>query len=635
MKRLGPLLVAVVALTSLGAEASIFEDLVAANGRFEILAPYFYVHDWRQPSLDGPPFPVDAFLRERAEHELGYFRVAQPPWEPAIDAGWVYANETGRVRVIADTTNFHTPAGFEVNGQGYERSISTVLHLSKTYIKEPGATATFTVNSSNLAVFHPDWYNGLPGDIPRTPNYLPHVKLSLLIMLYRPQLPPNVPGKSRDEFWAEIELVRDYDVFTECPSDTCLPRDDHAYGCVNEIRDPPHDIWRCEQGLDRGSWFSVRDSPLYAYPVDFGPSYVLIETRPYTGTIDLSEILDEERYVIEYVLVAEAASYGTIENWTRAQLGDPLDPESGLGLEVSSPPAPAGKASRLCDVEPDPARFVDLGDGTVMDRSTGLMWQRCPAGFTLDAAATPGDLGDDRCVGSGSVTPIWQEALLLAVADATAGHSDWRLPNAKELDSIVELGCHMPAIEPDPFPDTPSKPFWTSTPARTATAAMAVSFASGAIAPEEKSSAAYVRLVRDALPPVASLPGVRIGRPTPLPENDAGTASIVFHVVLDRAAASEVTVHYRTVDDDAHAGEDYLATSGTLVIPVGSRVAQVAVPVLGDAIGEDPETFYLVLDRESANARLAVGVSIGTILDSQPRIDVMEANVSEGDSGNT
>jgi hypothetical protein len=63
--------------------------------------------------------------------------------------------------------------------------------------------------------------------------------------------------------------------------------------------------------------------------------------------------------------------------------------------------------------------IVDNGDGTVTDRSTGLMWSR-----------------DDS--GSGMV---WEDALAWVEAmntEAHLGYSDWRLPEAKELQSLVE-----------------------------------------------------------------------------------------------------------------------------------------------------------------------------------------------------
>lgn len=60
--------------------------------------------------------------------------------------------------------------------------------------------------------------------------------------------------------------------------------------------------------------------------------------------------------------------------------------------------------------------FVDNGDGTVTDRATGLMWQKADDGRKRN----------------------WREALDYAESLSLAGHNDWRLPNAKELQSIVD-----------------------------------------------------------------------------------------------------------------------------------------------------------------------------------------------------
>lgn len=58
--------------------------------------------------------------------------------------------------------------------------------------------------------------------------------------------------------------------------------------------------------------------------------------------------------------------------------------------------------------------FSDNRDGTITDKNTGLMWMQ-----------------DDY----GSMS--WQEALFYAENYEYGGYSDWRLPNAKELQSIV------------------------------------------------------------------------------------------------------------------------------------------------------------------------------------------------------
>lgn len=60
--------------------------------------------------------------------------------------------------------------------------------------------------------------------------------------------------------------------------------------------------------------------------------------------------------------------------------------------------------------------FVDNGDGTVTDRATGLMWMQADSGQGMD----------------------WEDALDYAEDMNLAGYSDWRLPNAKELQSIVD-----------------------------------------------------------------------------------------------------------------------------------------------------------------------------------------------------
>ena len=63
--------------------------------------------------------------------------------------------------------------------------------------------------------------------------------------------------------------------------------------------------------------------------------------------------------------------------------------------------------------------FADNGDGTVTDRATGLMWAREDSGAGMD----------------------WQAALAWVQArnaERYLGRDDWRLPGAKELQSIVD-----------------------------------------------------------------------------------------------------------------------------------------------------------------------------------------------------
>ena len=95
----------------------------------------------------------------------------------------------------------------------------------------------------------------------------------------------------------------------------------------------------------------------------------------------------------------------------------------------------------------DANRFTDHGDGTVTDNCTGLMWQKDTA-----------DVNSDGTVFGDQVT--WCEALNYCHKLQFAGHDDWRLPNVRELQSIVDYG-RSPSI--DPVFDEMSNSYWTST----------------------------------------------------------------------------------------------------------------------------------------------------------------------------
>lgn len=124
--------------------------------------------------------------------------------------------------------------------------------------------------------------------------------------------------------------------------------------------------------------------------------------------------------------------------------------------------------------------FTVHGDGTVTHTKTGLMWM---------ASALPGEY-------------TWLQALTEAGAATHAGYSDWRLPNIKELASIVEFRCHSPAINLSIFPDTPSgvndiekSVFWSSSTNADGTYPFAVDFRVGLI--NDRDYFRKVRLVRD------------------------------------------------------------------------------------------------------------------------------------------
>jgi Protein of unknown function (DUF1566) len=98
--------------------------------------------------------------------------------------------------------------------------------------------------------------------------------------------------------------------------------------------------------------------------------------------------------------------------------------------------------------------FSVLGDSTVLAPRTKLMWMRCLVGQTLSGGV---------CTGTPS-SFTWADALNVAKGQTVAGHNDWRLPNVKELFSILEDRCYTPALNADLFPISELFTAWSSTP---------------------------------------------------------------------------------------------------------------------------------------------------------------------------
>ncbi len=135
------------------------------------------------------------------------------------------------------------------------------------------------------------------------------------------------------------------------------------------------------------------------------------------------------------------------------------------------------------------ADFVDNGDGTVTSKKTKLTWKRCSEGQTW---------GSSACTGS-ATTFNWELALTQGANASFAGNTDWRVPNLKELASIVERQCTGPSINATIFPATPGisgSYWWSASPFGIAGQAWVVGFGGGYANPYDKAGSHYVRLVR-------------------------------------------------------------------------------------------------------------------------------------------
>ncbi len=137
-------------------------------------------------------------------------------------------------------------------------------------------------------------------------------------------------------------------------------------------------------------------------------------------------------------------------------------------------------------------RYLDNADGTITDILHGLEWKRC----------SEEQDGIDCSTGT-ALMLNWQQALQLVnslnSSGGYAGHTDWRLPNIKELASLIEIKCVQPAINESLFPATQSFRYWTSSPyynETSDTSAWQIDFDSGQQLIGFRTGMAHVRLVR-------------------------------------------------------------------------------------------------------------------------------------------
>lgn len=138
---------------------------------------------------------------------------------------------------------------------------------------------------------------------------------------------------------------------------------------------------------------------------------------------------------------------------------------------------------------PDSRYQLVVGSGgiEVLDTQTKLIWQRCSIGQTWNGTT---------CIGT-AATLTWHNALQQAKNYGSA----WRLPNIKELQSLVEEACHHSAINQTFFPTTLSvttpSGYWSASPNRDLNNfAWVVSFGNGNTDNYAKSSNVRVRAVR-------------------------------------------------------------------------------------------------------------------------------------------
>jgi hypothetical protein len=197
-------------------------------------------------------------------------------------------------------------------------------------------------------------------------------------------------------------------------------------------------------------------------------------------------------------------------------------------------------------------------------------------------------------------TPTWEEALGYCEGLSLGNHNDWRLPNYRELTSLVDYSRYKsPAIDPV-FQCRSNHYLSSSTNAYEPYDAWVVDFRDGQLSVQYKHDSPDVRYVRcvrggpggsvgpsvtiKAADPTASEPGIDKGK---------------FVVSRTGNTSKSLTVYYQ-IAGTAINGVDYRNLSGKITIPIGKASANLYVKPIDDKAKEPVESVKVRLLKKAS-----------------------------------
>jgi hypothetical protein len=146
-----------------------------------------------------------------------------------------------------------------------------------------------------------------------------------------------------------------------------------------------------------------------------------------TDTAGLTPFIDRAYFAFVYGDTSAGARIIDAQYWSSTQYVAPSSDNKTFGVNfadgrIKGYPASSMRQFARCvrgNTSNGVNDFVNNGDGTITDNATSLMWSQADSGTGMN----------------------WQAALAWVQAKNLSnclGHNDWRLPNAKELQSIVD-----------------------------------------------------------------------------------------------------------------------------------------------------------------------------------------------------
>ena len=118
-----------------------------------------------------------------------------------------------------------------------------------------------------------------------------------------------------------------------------------------------------------------------------------------------------------------------------------------------------------------------------------------------------------------------------------------------------------------------------------------------------------------------------------VPEGNSGTSNAIVTVSLSAATGRTITADFSTSGITATSGVDFTATSGSLSFGPGVTTQTISVPIVGDTLNENSETFQVFL-LNATNASIGSSSLVRILNDDPlPSLSISDVSVTEGNSG--
>jgi hypothetical protein len=132
------------------------------------------------------------------------------------------------------------------------------------------------------------------------------------------------------------------------------------------------------------------------------------------------------------------------------------------------------------------------------------------------------------------------------------------------------------------------------------------------------------------------LPALRIGDAQTQEGAPGSGGTLEIPVTLSLSTDATVTVGFETRESAAIQSDDYVGAVGTITFPPGELVEEIEISLIGDAIAEPDEAFFIDLSQPtSASIEDPHGVATIVNDDTTPAVSISDTEILEGDAGST